>query len=112
MDFSAFRTILFETFKKDGTAVNTPVWFVQEGDTLYVSTSPDAWKAKRLRNNPAARVAGADAAERPATVWVNVTGRFIDGDEAKRYVALLAERYMGYFRDPDVTRVIIALDQV
>jgi hypothetical protein len=116
MDFSAYRTILFETFKKDGTAVNTPVWFVQEGATLYVSTSPDAWKAKRLRSNPAARIAGADAAERPATAWINVTGRFIEGDEAGRIYDALDKRYGGYFRrfdrDNGLTRVIIALDQM
>jgi PPOX class probable F420-dependent enzyme len=114
MDFNAYRTILFETFKRDGTAVNTPVWFVQEADVVYVSTSPDAWKARRLRANPSARIAGADAAERRATDWQAVTGRFVDGAEAERIYELLDKRYGGYFRRFDdsngITRVIIALD--
>ena len=27
-----------ETFRKSGVGVKTPVWFVQDGDTLYVRT--------------------------------------------------------------------------
>ena len=37
-DLSAYRVLLLETFKRDGTAVTTPVWFVQEGEVIYVST--------------------------------------------------------------------------
>lgn len=115
MDFTAYRTILLETFKRDGTAVNTPVWFVQESAVVYFSTSPDAWKARRLRSNPRARVAGADAAERPATDWVEATAHFIEGDDARRIYALLDARYGGYFsrfdRDNGLTRVIIALEE-
>ena len=114
LDFNPYQTLLFETFKRDGTAVNTPIWFVQEGETIYVSTAPESWKAKRLRRNPRARIAGADAAERPVTDWYDVTGRFIDGAEAARIYDALDRRYDGYFRRFDresgVPRVIIALD--
>lgn len=113
IDFNPYRTILLETFKRDGTAVNTPVWFVQEGDIVYFSTAPDAGKAKRLRNNPQARIAGADAAERPATDWHVVAGRFVGGSEAERIYDALDRRYGGYFRrfdrDVEMARVIIAL---
>lgn len=29
-----------ETFRKNGIGVKTPVWFVQDGETLYVRTPP------------------------------------------------------------------------
>lgn len=38
------------TYRKTGVAVPTPVWFVQVGDKLYVTTTADAGKVKRIRN--------------------------------------------------------------
>ena len=39
------------TFRRDGTAVATPVWHaVHDGEVLIVSNL-DAWKVKRIRNN-------------------------------------------------------------
>ena len=37
--------------------VQTPVWFVREGDDLYVWTQANSGKAKRIRNNGRVRVA-------------------------------------------------------
>jgi PPOX class probable F420-dependent enzyme len=112
-DLTQYRTILLETFKRDGSAVNTPVWFVQESAIIYFSTSPEAWKAKRLRANPRARIAGADAAENAATDWYDMTASFIGGDEATRMYDVLDERYSGYFRrfdrDNAIKRLVIAL---
>lgn len=113
-DLSAYRVLLLETFKRDGSGVITPVWFIQEGDTIYTSTPSETWKAKRLRANPKARIAGADAAEQPATDWFDVTGRFVEGAEAQRIYDAIDKRYGGYMSRFDAehqfTRVIIALD--
>lgn len=52
MSFPTFQThqyLNLETFRKNGTGVKTPVWFVQEGDSLYVWTQADSGKAKRVR---------------------------------------------------------------
>lgn len=45
------------TFRKNGEAKATPVWFAQIGPNLYVYTAPDSWKVKRIRQNPAVLVA-------------------------------------------------------
>ena len=45
------------TFRRDGTPVRTPVWFVQDGDKLYVMTRSASGKYKRIRNNPQVRIA-------------------------------------------------------
>jgi hypothetical protein len=34
--FSGHKYLVIESYRKDGTAVRTPVWFAQEGETLYV----------------------------------------------------------------------------
>ena len=39
------------TYKKDGTAVATPVWVARDGDELVVITDAGSGKAKRIRNN-------------------------------------------------------------
>jgi PPOX class probable F420-dependent enzyme len=44
------------TYRKSGAAVTTPVWFAKSGGKLYVTTLPQAGKAKRIRNNPTVEV--------------------------------------------------------
>ena len=55
------------TFRKNGNAVNTPVWFGEENDKLYVMSRSDSGKAKRVRNNSQVRIA-------PCTIRGKVTG--------------------------------------
>jgi uncharacterized protein len=40
------------TYRKNGEAVATPVWFAQVGEKLYVYTGEKSGKVKRIRNNP------------------------------------------------------------
>jgi len=56
----AFQNQLYlnlETFRKNGESMKTPVWFVQDGDTLLVSTIAMSGKAKRVRNNAKVNIA-------------------------------------------------------
>ena len=55
------------TFRKNGAAVATPVWFGEQDDKLYVMTRSDMGKTKRIRNNPQVRVS-------PCTIRGRVTG--------------------------------------
>jgi hypothetical protein len=45
------------TFRKDGRSVATPVWFAEVNGVVYVNTSPNAGKLKRIRNNSRVTVA-------------------------------------------------------
>jgi len=60
------------TFRKNGIAVPTPIWFGEANDKLYVMTRPESGKCKRLRNNPKVRVA-------PCTITGKVTGPEFEG---------------------------------
>lgn len=60
------------TFRKNGEAVTTPIWFVVVDGRLYATTSPGSGKMKRIRNN--ARVVVA-----PATSWGAPRGESIEG---------------------------------
>ncbi len=55
------------TFRENGHAVATPVWFGEENDKLYVMTRSDSGKFKRIRNNPQVRIA-------PCTIRGKITG--------------------------------------
>ena len=58
--FANQKYISLETYRKNGQAVRTPVWFADSDGQLYVYTLADAGKAKRLRNDPRARIAPCD----------------------------------------------------
>jgi uncharacterized protein len=51
------KYISLTTFRKNGVAVPTPVWFGEKDEKLYMVTRNDSGKYKRVRNNPQARVA-------------------------------------------------------
>jgi PPOX class probable F420-dependent enzyme len=85
-----------ETFRKSGVGVKTPVWFAQEGDTLYIWTVGDSGKVKRIRNNPLVNIA-------PCKRFGKVTGEWmaaqasVDGSAAAvRHVETLLRRKVGF----------------
>jgi PPOX class probable F420-dependent enzyme len=55
------------TFRKSGAAVHTPVWFGESNGKIYVKTRNDSGKYKRIRNDPAVKVA-------PCTARGKITG--------------------------------------
>jgi PPOX class probable F420-dependent enzyme len=61
------KYISLGTFRKNGTKIATPVWFGEDGDKLFVMTTSDTGKAKRIRNNTQVTVA-------PCTIRGKVTG--------------------------------------
>ena len=65
------KTILLTTYKRDGTPVATPVSLAFDGDRAFFRSFDQAWKTRRLRNNPAVQVA-------PATLRGKATGPTVD----------------------------------
>jgi PPOX class probable F420-dependent enzyme len=65
------KYVSLATFRKSGLAVQTPVWFGEENDKLYVMTRNDSGKYKRIRNSPQLRIA-------PCTVRGKITGPEFD----------------------------------
>ena len=74
------RTALLTTYKRDGTPVATPVTIAVERDHAYVRTWDSAWKAKRMRNNPAVAVAPATIRGRPRGEAIGARSRLLEGD--------------------------------
>ena len=91
--FANQQFINVETFRKNGQGVPTPVWFVQDGDTLYVRTVDGSGKVKRIRNNPRVRMTPCDVGGKPKGEWVEGQARFASADESKKVNGLLTRKY-------------------
>jgi PPOX class probable F420-dependent enzyme len=81
-DLDTAKYVSFTTFKKDGTAVPTPVWVVPFEGGYAFTTDTDAGKVKRIRNNPTVTVAVSDMRGRVVAGAVVHHGRAEAVDEA------------------------------
>ena len=71
---SGHAYINLETYRRNGLAVRTPVWFTADDDnkTVYVVTRAKTGKVKRLRNNSTVRIA-------PSGIRGHLKGEWLDG---------------------------------
>lgn len=69
---------LLVTYKRDGEAVPTPVWFGLAGGKLYVRSDASAAKVKRIRNDPRSRVAPCSARGKPLGPPAEARARVLD----------------------------------
>lgn len=82
------------TFRKTGQGVPTPVWFVRAGDVLYVTTMPEAGKAKRIRHTPRVTVAPCKAnGQLLGTDMAEGSARIMDAAESKTAQDALMNKY-------------------
>jgi uncharacterized protein len=86
-------TIQLTTYKRDGTAVSTPVSLAFDANRAYFRSYDKAWKTKRLRRNPAVDVAAATFRGRVTGPHLPGTARLLDGDEARIAAKALARRH-------------------
>jgi PPOX class probable F420-dependent enzyme len=81
------------TYRRDGSAVSTPVWFVAEENRLLIWTSAVSWKAKRLRRNPLVRIAACDFRGKVRGPAWDATARFLPPSEGDYVQRLLLKKY-------------------
>ena len=93
--FARERYVSLTTYRKSGVGVPTAVWHAVDGGELFIWTSPDSGKVKRIRNNGTVDLSPCDRRGRVAdgAPTVRGTARLLnqaDTDEAR---ALLASKY-------------------
>ena len=81
------------SFRQDGSAVATPVWFVAENGHLLVETDVNSGKAKRIRHNDAVTVAPCTAGGRPKGEPIAAHARFLPESERRRVEELFGRKY-------------------
>ena len=92
------KYINLETYKKDGTPIRTPVWFVIDKNLIYVITRESTGKVKRLRNNQNVRIVPCSFKGEPKNEWVKGTAEKITGDEADKVIKLRKKKYGMFVR--------------
>jgi PPOX class probable F420-dependent enzyme len=76
-ELNPHRYLSLATFRRSGAEVRTPVWFAAVDGKIYVFTSGDSGKAKRLRNSSRARIAPCDARGGVLGAWREATARLV-----------------------------------
>jgi PPOX class probable F420-dependent enzyme len=83
-----------ETFRRSGESMKTPVWFVEDGDILYVRTIANSGKVKRIRNNGQVNIAPCKVDGTLLGEWIPASAREVtDNDTASQVDRLLDKKY-------------------
>jgi hypothetical protein len=64
-DLKGHKYCVLVSYRKNGQPIPSPLWFGVADGKVYFLTSPDGYKAKRIRNNPDVRVAPCDSRGKP-----------------------------------------------
>lgn len=87
------KTILLTTYKRDGTAVSTPVSIAFDGDRAFFRSYHQAWKTRRLRNNPRVQVARSTLRGKPTGPPIRARATLLEGEQARVAAHALARRH-------------------
>ncbi|MDL9938556.1 PPOX class F420-dependent oxidoreductase [Gordonia sp. ABSL1-1] len=82
------KYVRLTTLKKDGSAVDTPVWAAVDGDRLVVWTETESWKVRRIRRDSRVVVQACDA-----------RGKKVDGEPAAGTAEVLDAAGSAHVRD-------------
>ena len=85
--------INLETYRKNGQAVQTPVWFAIDGSIIYVRTDTNSGKVKRARNNPHVRLTPSNARGQPKGEWIDGEIKIASTSESEQADQLLRQKY-------------------
>ena len=87
------KTALLTTYRRDGTAVGTPLSVAVEGDHAFIRSYEAAWKTKRIRNRPEVELAPATMRGKPRGPAIRARARRLEGAEARHAGHLLARKH-------------------
>jgi len=85
--------INLETYRKDKQGVKTPVWFVQENNTIYVVTKEKTGKVKRIKNNSEVKIAPCDYKGAIRGTWVSGRAYLVDSLEKNKILKSRNNKY-------------------
>lgn len=87
------KYVLLTTFRRDGSAVPTPVWAAPDGGRLLVWTETHSYKVKRIRRNPRVTLAACDMRGNPKGEPVEASAQILDAAGTDHVRALIARKY-------------------
>jgi PPOX class probable F420-dependent enzyme len=114
--FEGKRYLNLETYRKSGKGVRTPVWFAEApeeptGPRLYVYTTSDAGKAKRIRRTGVVKIAPCNATGKVTGGWIPARAELVGGDAFVRGMTLLNRKYWPWKRILDLSARLFSRHQ-
>ena len=99
--FAGRKYLNLETCRKNGTGVQTPVWFAADPSTnldsadakIFVYTTGDSGKVKRIRNNSRVKIAPCNSGGVLLGEWVEAHAEIVNGAEFGNGMQLLDKKY-------------------
>lgn len=112
---SKHKYINLETYKKSGQAVRTPVWFVISDGQIFVLTSQNTGKIKRIRNNPTIKIMPCGIRGDSKGEWVDGLARIATESEMQNTIRLRYKKYgfrakiIGLFKKDNLAGIAIKI---
>jgi PPOX class probable F420-dependent enzyme len=89
----AGKYLSMTSYRRDGTGVATPVWFVTEDEQLLVMTAVGSGKVKRIRRNPFVTVVACSARGRLRGRPIEARAELLPSTEVERVKRLMGRKY-------------------
>jgi hypothetical protein len=86
------KYICILTYKKNGDGVSTPVWFIRKDNKIYIRTSNQSGKVKRIKNNNNVSYALCNISGRIKGEWHSGVAK-IEPDVNKMIFSKITEKY-------------------
>jgi PPOX class probable F420-dependent enzyme len=111
--FAGNKYLNLETFRRNGVGVRTPVWFAAAagGQPLYIYSTADSGKAKRIRRSGAVKIAPCDARGKVMGEWVDAHAAIVSQDEFQLGMRLLNRKYWPLKQMLDLSVLLFARHQ-
>jgi PPOX class probable F420-dependent enzyme len=94
------KYLSLESYRQNGAGVLTPVWFANARDfpssnirKLYVYTTANSGKAKRIRRRGSVRIAACDMRGTVTGPWTDALAEVVMGEEFDLGMRLLDQKY-------------------
>jgi uncharacterized protein len=116
----AARFVALESYRKDASAVSTPMWFVERDGRILLRTSAATAKVKRIRANPRVRLAPCTVSGKIIGGWQAGRARLLTTEDAAAFNPALRRKYgifkrmidvLNRFRGITVVGIEVTLDE-
>ena len=112
---SGHKYINLETYKKSGQAVRTPVWFVISDEQIFVLTSQNTGKIKRIRNNPTIKIMPCGIRGDSKGEWIDGLAKIATEPEMQNTIRLRYKKYgfrakiIGLFKKDNLAGIAVKI---
>jgi uncharacterized protein len=112
--FDGEKYLSLETYRRSGKGVRTPVWFAVapanapavDAQRLYVYTTADSGKAKRIRRSGVVKIAPCNARGNVSGQWIDAQADIVSGEEFAHGMRLINRKYRPWKQILDLSALL------